>query len=676
MKFVQLFTISLLAICLSLNATAQKGVQKADDEFKNLAYVDAAKLYKVAEPTVKSLDDKARIFFQIGECYRLVADNTSSLEWYEKAVTAQYYNVNPEVYYNYGISLQKLERFDDATAAFNKYIAKGGEKSKANASIASCKTAAEKKAAKTKLIVENMAELNSPFFDYALNFSSKKGDQIIFSSSRQAATGSGADPITGESFVDLFFADQDKKGKWSAPQLVAGDVNTVSNEGAGTFNKDYSEFYYTQCRVDGKDRFGCDILRAKKGANSYTDVKNLNILDRNENDTSVVGHPAISPDEKFLIFASDMTGGKGGKDLWYITYDKKNDSWGKPSNLSALNSKGDDMFPYVSEDGTLYYSSDGQGGLGGLDIFKAEKTGDMAFGPGAPMDYPINSSANDFAIVLDGKKDGDKRMSGFFTSNRPGGKGKDDLYRFSEPPLEFGLIGTAYDKDTGSPIAGANVIISGSDGANFTLTSDGNGGFSLDKSQVKGNVTYNVDVQKEKHIGTGDKFSTVGLTSSTTFAREYFLIPIADISKEYEMPLVLYPYDQSILLIDAEVNSADSLNYLLDILQKNPKLKIQLEAHTDARGKDDYNQKLSEARAKTCVDYLISKGIASDRMVPVGMGEKQPRKLVKDVGGFKAATLMTEAFINKLPKEQQEAAHLLNRRTIFKVIDFNYVPKN
>lgn len=676
MKLVQLLTLSLLALCFSVSVVAQKGVQKADAEFANLAYVEAAKLYKVAEPTVKNLDDKARIFFQIGECYRLIANNAGSLEWYEKAITAQYYNINPEVYYNYGLSLQKLERFDDASAAYNKYIAKGGEKSKANAMIATCKTAADKKAAKTKIIVENMAELNSPFFDYALNFSSKKGDQIIFSSSRQAATGSGADPITGESYVDLFFSDQDKKGKWSSPQLVAGEVNTASNEGAGTFNKDYSEFYYTQCRVDGKYRFGCDVLRAKKGANSYTNVTNLNLIDRNENDTSVVGHPALSPDDKYMVFASDMDGGKGGKDLWYVTYDKKNDSWSKPTNLSSLNSKGDDMFPYFGEDGTLYYSSDGQGGLGGLDIFKAEKTGDMTFGPGAPLDYPINSSANDFAIVLDGKKDGDKRMSGYFTSNRPGGKGQDDIYRFSEPPLEFALIGTAYDKETGAPISGANVTISGSDGSNFTLTSDGNGGFSLDKTQVKGNVTYNVDVQKEKHIGTGDKFSTVGLTSSTTFAREYFLIPIADPSKEYEMPLVLYPYNEYTLLIDENVNSADSLNYLLDILQKNPKLKIQLEAHTDARGKDDYNQKLSENRAKTCVEYLISKGIASDRMVPVGMGEKQPRTLAKNVGEFKAGTVLTEAYINKLPKEQQEAAHLLNRRTIFKVIDYNYVPKN
>jgi peptidoglycan-associated lipoprotein len=419
MKIARLIVLATLTFCYSLNSSAQVS-KKADQQFENRGYFDAARLYKVAEPNAKSLEDKARIFFQLGECYRLVSDYQQSLEWYEKAITAQYYKSNPEVYYNYGLSLQELEKWDESVAQFNKYISAGGEKSKANAKVKSSQDAASKKAAKTKLVVENMVELNSPFFDYSMVYASKKSDQVLLSSSRQASTGPNVDPITGESFMDLFTSEQDKKGKWSAPQPIAGEVNTTSNEGAASFNKDCSVMYYTSCRYEGdKKWFACDIMRATKQGDKYMQVSNLNILDRSQNDTSVVGHPFITADEKYLLFASDMPGGKGGKDLWFITYDKSTSQWSKPVNMGAVNSKGDDMFPYLAEDGTLYFASDGHGGLGGLDICKAPKSGDMSFGAVTTLDYPINSSSNDFGFILEAKKDGDKTFSGYFTSKSP-----------------------------------------------------------------------------------------------------------------------------------------------------------------------------------------------------------------------------------------------------------------
>ena len=686
MKFAQLLILSAASLCFSVVTNAQAAVKKADQEFENRGYTEAAKLYKIAEPVVKNLDDKARVFFQLGESYRLIADYQQSLEWYEKSITAQYYNTNPEVYYNYGLSLQELERWDDAIAQYNKYIAKGGEKSKANARIAAAQDAAKKKAGKTKVVVENVAELNSPFFDYSLVYSSKKADQIVFSSSRQASVGSTLDPITGESFMDLFYSEQDKKGKWSSPQPVGGEVNTPNNEGAATFNKDFTEMYYTFCKYEStKVYFACDIMKAKKQGEKWIEVTNLNIIDRNgdgtdKNDTSTVGHPCLTMDEKYLLFASDMPGGKGGKDLWYMAYDKKNDSWGKPVNLAGVNSKGDDIFPYVAADGTLYFSSDGHNGMGGLDIFKAEKTGELTYGAVTALDYPINSSSNDFAFVMEAKKDGDKSFSGFFTSGRPGGKGKDDIYHFMEPPLEFTLIGTAYDKDTGSPIPGATVTLVGNSNAgdpvNLKVTSDGNGGFNFDKTQIKANYTYTLDVEKDKYIGTGDKFSTVGLSASTNFAREYFLIPIVE-GVAIEMPEVRYDYTKATLQVNEEVNSKDSLNYLYDIMVKNPKLVVQLESHTDARGDDKSNEKLAQARAQACVDYLVmEKGIDPARIVAVGRGEKEPRVLSHDYPPFKTNDVLTEAYINKLPSEDlKEKAHQLNRRTIFKVIGTNYVPK-
>jgi len=279
----------------------------------------------------------------------------------------------------------------------------------------------------------------------------------------------------------------------------------------------------------------------------------------------------------------------------------------------------------------------------------------------------------------------DKTYSGYFTSSRPGGKGKDDIYRFNEPPLEFTFVGTAYDKDSGGAIADATVTLVGSSATGDPINiskktdgngkkTDGNGGVSFDAKELKGGYNYTVNVEKDQYIGAMGNFTTVGMKSSTNVAKEFFLMPIVE-NAVYEMPTVLYVFAKADLLIDDQVNSADSLSYLLDILKNNPKLVVQLEAHTDARGGDAANMTLSQARAKTCVDYLISKGIDADRLKPVGRGEAEPRKLTKDASGFPAGTTLTEAYINKLPKDQQEAAHTLNRRTIFKVIGTNYVPK-
>lgn len=675
MKLAQRALFFAVLLCSAVTASAQnKTTKKADDVFAIGGYMEATKLYQSAASQVKDLDEKGRIFFMLGECYRLSTNSAQALEWYEKSITAQYYNKNSEVYFNYATALQDLGRWEDAIAQYNKYTSKGGDKGKAQARIKSCEEAAQKKASKVRLIVENVTELNSAQFDYALSYSSKKGDEIIISSSRQSATGSKEDPKTGESFMDLFASERDKKGKWSSPQPLGNTVNTPSNEGVIAFDKGYQMMYYTFCEYNKDDRMACDIMVSKRQGKNYNAPERLNLIDREADDSSMVGHPTISSDDKYMIFSSNMPGGKGGKDLWYVTYDKKSNTWSTPKNLgSPVNTAGDEMFPWISDAGDLYFASNGHPGLGGLDIFKAEKTGEMTFGAPTNIGYPVNSSSDDFALVLEmGNKNSE--FSGFFTSNRPGGKGKDDIYYFTLPPLEFSLVGTAYDQNTGTPIAGCDVVVKGSDGSDYKLTTDGNGGFTLDKTKILANVNYSVDVQKKDYIGTGDKFSTVGLKESTNFAREYFLLPVLK-DVEYKMPLVLYPYDQTVLLVNDTVNSKDSLNYLYNLMVKNPTFIIELDAHTDARGKEDYNLRLSQGRAETCVNYLVSKGIDPARLKAVGKGKSEPRKLTSDEGPFKAGTVLTEAYINKLPANQQEAAHQLNRRTVFKILSTDFVPK-
>jgi len=244
------------------------------------------------------------------------------------------------------------------------------------------------------------------------------------------------------------------------------------------------------------------------------------------------------------------------------------------------------------------------------------------------------------------------------------------------------MTGTAYNKKTGSMLSGCKVTIVGSDGATFNVVTDANGSFFLDKSKVRPETKYTVDIQKENFIGTADKFSTKGAKESTNYQQDYFLIPV-EIGKEYPMPTVLYPFNKTELLINDEVNSADSLSYLLNILTENPTFVVQLESHTDARGDVASNDKLSQGRAETCVTYLTSKGIAADRLVAKGKGESEPRTIkdgdrlsAETFTEFPIGTLLDEAFINSIKdNDARERAHQLNRRTTFRILRTDYVPK-
>jgi peptidoglycan-associated lipoprotein len=662
MRIAQLAILTCIICCISVVSWGQnKYTKDADSAFERGGYYEAAEQYKAAYPKLSNVEEKGKACFRIGECFRLMADCGNSTEWYEKAITAQYYKQDEIIYFVYGDCLREQGKFDDAIVQYNKYKDAGGDKTMANGRVADCERAALMvDEPPTRYVVEPLVLLNTPYFDYGAVYSSKKGDEIVFSSSRQETSGTKDDPITGDGFMDLFTSSQDKKGKWSTPVPLNNTINTTSNEGASGFDKKCATMYFTRCVTTPKGNFACDIYWANKSGANYGVAELLPIIERECegcNDSSQVGHPTLTPDDQNLVFASDMPGGYGGKDLWIISYDKKAKKWSSPKNLGkTINTPKDDMFPFIKEDGTLYFSSTGHSGLGGLDIFSAEKTGDTTWDNVTNLQYPLNSSSDDFGIVFDEDKD-----QGLFTSNRPGGKGKDDIYSFKMPPIEFCLQGAVYDHESGVPLSNSKVIIQGSDGSSFEIQTDGNGGFSKCDGEIKAETNYSVDVSKTGFIGTGDQFSTVSLTQSTTFAREYFLKEII-LKKEYDLPLVLYPFDQAILLVDAQVNSKDSLNFLYDLLTRNPTFVIQLEAHTDSRGKDAYNLTLSQKRAETCVNYLIGKGIDPARLKPVGMGENAPIIKEKDIMAMPT-------------QEEQEAAHQVNRRTVFKIISYDFVPK-
>ena len=653
------YSFILLLAGFSFTGFAQnKYTAEAEAAFNRGAYAQAASEYMQAYSKLKGVDLKGEVNYMIGECHRLMLDNEGAEDFYKKAIGFRYDEENPEVHYSYAEVLREQNKFDEAIQKYNDYMGKGGDKSKARTQIEICEAAAlALDEPPSRYIVEQVAMLNSQQFDYAPGWSGKRYDEIIFGSSRPSSAGSGEDPITGESYMDLFVSERDKKGKWSTPTPVNNTINTASSEGGLCFDKKFQTMYFTRCIDEKKSTFACDIYYARRQGRDFGPAEPMNLVDRETNDSSQVGHPAVSPDGKYLLFASDMPGGMGGKDLWYVEQVGK-DGWSKPKNMgSEVNTKGDDMFPSFKMDGTLYFASTGHNSMGGLDIFMGTRAGeDMTISEVTALPAPINSSSDDFGIIWE--KDLDQ---GFFSSSRPGGKGKDDIYEFKMPPLEYNYIANVYNFDTGAPLTNAKVTVQGTDGNSYDLTTDGNGGVKLDNGEVVKETNYSVDVTLEGYIGTGDQFSTVGLAESTTFAREYFLKEIV-LDIEYDLPLVLYPFDQWDLLIDDEVNSADSLNYLYDLMVRNPNFVIQLESHTDTRGKVAYNQTLSQKRAETCVKYLISKGIAQDRLVAVGKGKSEPK--------------ISDAEINAMAtEEEQEAAHQVNRRTVFRILRYDYVPK-
>lgn len=419
--------------------------------------------------------------------------------------------------------------------------------------------------------------------------------------------------------------------------------------------------YFTRCAVQDAGVMGCSIYWSKKSGQNWGEPEIIEIAA----DSFTVGHPAISPDDQTLVFASNIPGGQGGKDLWYVTYDKRGRKWSEPTNLGPeINTPEDEMFPYIRENGDLYFSSNGHLGMGGLDIFKAKNKGVNQWGEVENMQAPLNSEANDFGIVFD-----KTHNRGLFTSSREGGKGGDDLWEFYEPPLVFSLEGVVTDVETKAVLPNAKVKLMGTDGSSAEVMSDADGKFAFvengSERYIKPETSYSLLITKEGYLNAKGKETTIGLEDSRRFFHEYALQPIKT-EKGIKLPLILYEFAKADLL----PQSKDSLNYLYNIMIDNPTIVVQLRSHTDYRGSNRANEGLSQRRAQSCVNYLVNeKGIPADRLVAKGMGEYEPLRMADGV-------LLDKAYIDALPtEEEREAAHQRNRRTDFKVLRTDYVPK-
>lgn len=663
-------------IAFVMNAHAQKNyIRDADKAFESQQYYNARDLYKKGMAKIKNKQEKARIMFQIGESYRMMMDWKLAESWYSKAIKAKH---NNDKMYLYFAEAQKINmKYDKAITAFQEYQKLVPSDPAGENGIKSSELAQKWKDAPTRYVVDNMAQINSKDYDFSPTYGDKKHTALVFTSKREGQTGSKIDPISGTMYSDLFETKVDKNGKWSTPSVIKGEVNSaLGNEGASCVNKKGDKIYFTRCEQLKKKLITCKIYMSAKKGNAWGPAELIEFgLDVAMLDSFNFRHPTISVDEQVMIFSSDMTGSTGGhfSDLWISTFNKKTKKWGKPVNMGPqINTSGREGFPYLSEAGDLYFSSDGQLGMGGLDVFKCALTVPKTWKFGKPenLKFPMNSSRDDFGIVFDGKKE-----RGYLTSNREGTKGDDDIWSFYLPPLVFHLAGTITDCKYGPSVllAGAVVRMVGSDGSALEVTTDAKGTY---KFNLLPEVSYILVVFADKassdkaegYLNLPDKdkgkVTTVGEMVSKDFVKDFCLVPA---ESEIRFPAVLYDLNKSTL----KPESKDSLNFLYQTLLDNPSIIIEISSHTDSRASNKYNQTLSQARAQSCVDYLVvEKKIPQERIVAKGYGENKPLKM-------QDGSILTEKYImGKKSKQEQEALFDLNRRSVFKVLSWDYVDPN
>jgi peptidoglycan-associated lipoprotein len=657
-----LVAVSILTFCVP--GFSQKILKKADAAFEAHQYFNALTMYKQAYAGATK-DKRALILYRSGVSSQKINDYKGAEAYYNKAVAAGF--DDPNVYLHLAEVLKGQMKYPEAIVEYNNYKSKGGNSKKADLGVKSCELAQQWVDNPMRYKIENIALINSKARDYAPCFSDKKYQTIVFSSNREGSLG-GQDLNTGTNKGDLWEAKLDKNGKWSTPVLLPPAVSTEVNEGRAWVSKKGDMIFFTRCPEEKGKENKCGLFMAKKQGSTWGEATLLPF----SNDTITFGHPALSADGKTLWFASKMSGGYGGMDLWSCTYDAKSNSWGQPKNAGAnVNTEGHEVFPSISDDGKrLYFSSDYHPGLGGLDMFVGEIGPDGKISkPVENLKFPVNSSYDDFGIVFEGKK-----QRGYFTSNREGGRGDDDIWSFSLPPLNFNVKGNVFsegDPNTGrgkgETVEAVKVKVVGSDGS-ITETATGKDGaynFKLKEkttytiSTETGKTSKSASFQKDGYLSNKDVrvVTTVGEDKSKDFVADFAVKPIVP---NPHMPEIRYALGSAELLPE----SKDSLNYLYDIMKDNPSIVVELNSHTDSRGDAVSNMTLSTARAQSCVDYLVKeKGINEKRLVAKGYGKTQ--------------LLIPDDVIKKSKsKEEQEALHAKNRRTSFKILSFDFVDPN
>jgi len=641
------FSVALLSSTSLLFAQPEKELEKANEMYKNFSYVDAIKIYeRIAQKGFVNQE----MLQSLGNAYYYNAEYKKALPWYEQLFQEGKYKVKPEYYYRYA---QTLKSVGDYTQA-DKMMAKFVELTNANDTRAALfeenkdyQTVIKNNSGRFQL---NNASINTENSEYG---TALYGDKIVFAGATDARKAKhGVSQWTGESFYDLYEAEHFDQ-KLGSRKPFSSSVNTQFNESTPVFTKDGNTMYFTRNNYVNR-KLGTDIentillkiLRATKDKNgNWGDIVEVPF----NSDQYNVAHPALSSDEKYLYFASDMPGTFGSSDIFRVEILGDN-QYGTPENLgNIINTAGRESFPYISKENVLYYSSDGIPGLGGLDIFAAKFNADGSTSKPVNIGMPGNSADDDFCFVFNS----DSKI-GFLTSNRPGGKGKDDIYSFHEDkPLLFScqknIKGIVKDAKTKAIIANAKVILS-----DKVMKEVGK-----DQSKTDGTFTFEKVNCNDSHYylrGEKEKYETAEV--NVTVGKDEVVYEILlnprqvaikkgmDLAKVFEIKEIKFDYNKANIRPDAAVE----LTKIVEVMREYPKMKIDIRSHTDSRGADSYNLKLSDRRAKATLEWIVKQGIDKKRLKAKGYGE----------------TRLVNGCSNGVPCTEEE--HQENRRSEFIVV--------
>lgn len=627
----------------------------ANEQYDRGEYFEAQKTYRKVYNKLTKREERPQrgvVAYKMGLCYEKLGMSARASSAFANAIRYNY--PDSTAILKMAKSLQAEGKYAAAVKAYEDYLQLDPKSDTAQIGLSGCKWAMERKATPTRYIVRQSKLLNSRRADYAPMFiDPSAADVLYFTTTNEKVTGDKKSEITGMKKGDIWMSKKNEKGEWQRPEALEGELNTEMDEGVCSFTPDGQTMYLTRARREPNASTSVEIFTSQRSDAKWSAPVKYEIL----NDTvSAVGHPSVSADGKWLYFTSDMPGGQGGRDIWRINL---LDKQGSLENMGEfINTPGDEMFPYSRTDSILYFASDGHPGFGGLDIFKATLTPSGGWKV-ENMGSPVNSAADDFGITFG------QGESGFLTSNRGDGRGYDHIYSFVLPDLEIWISGWVLDRDE-EPVPNAVIRIIGKDGSNQKAVDNPDGSFRF---PLQRGVDYVMLAGAKGYLNAKQEFTTDIAEEDAEYNVDFIL---ASINKPVVIDNIFYDFDKAVLRDESKA----ALDEMAQIMRDNPNITIEMASHTDRVGSDEYNIGLSQRRAKSVIDYLISVGIKADRLQWQGYGKSRPKTITKKLARlypqFKEGDVLTPEYIENLSEEDAEAADQINRRTEFQVLSIDY----
>ena len=653
--FYIVFSSVMLVTALHVTSCKTAKMKDADEKYERGEYNAAAETYRKIYNKLNRKEDRyqrGEVAFMLGECYRHLNQSARAAAAYQNA---RRYEWEDSLIPFYLAQAQQMEgQYTQAERNYKAYLDTAPNSWVAKEGVRGSQMAPKWRDEGSRYIVKNARLFNSRRADFCPMFLDSKNEILYFTSSRDKATGTTKSEITGTKNCDVFFSKKDDKGKWSNPEPVEGELNTEFDEGITAFTPDGQTMFFAKALRKTDAGTSVEIYKASRSEAKWSGAAKFEIT---ADTLSAYNDPAVSPDGKWLYFSSDMPGGQGGKDIWRVMI---SDGHGTLENLGdKINTPGDERFPYVRDDSTLYFSSNGHAGFGGLDLFRArlQPSGRWFV---ENMGSPMNSSGDDFGITFE--SEGEK---GFFSSNRKDARGYDHIFSFEKPDLKVWISGYVLDKDE-EPVANAIIRIVGNDGSNQKAVAKPDGSFRFD---LQRGVSYVMLAGANGYLNNKQQFTSDMEEADAEYGVDFIL---AAMTKPQVIENIFYDYNKATL----RPESKEALDSMVQVLNDNPYITIEMGSHTDRVGSDEYNNKLSEARAKSVVDYLIENGVDSARLQYHGYGKTIPKVVTKRIARlypqFNEGDTLNESFVLALSKEDLAAADQINRRTEFQVLTTNY----